>query len=138
MLNEETQVSLSLRGVDLDPEAIAASLGLEVEPDFCHRRGDPLEIDGETAVRQDGFCVFASTRAIPRTAPFEEHAAWLLDKLQANHTLLRQWQDAGWSIQLRITTLAHQRSGGPYVSAAIMRRMADLQVVCVWRTMFSV
>lgn len=128
----EQQAAMSFRGADVDPTRVGEMLGLQPDPEG-HRKGDPVEIDGQTFPREEGFAYFTSTPAIARTASLEEHIGWLLDKLESCRPALHAWQERGWDIRLIMITATDQRSGGIHISPTTLRRMADLHLTAVWR-----
>jgi hypothetical protein len=135
MMKEETQVSLSVRGPDVVPADVASVLKMNFEPEFSDQRGDRFEVDGELVERIEGFCCFASRRSIPTSAAFEEHMCWMLDRLEPHQARLTEWLANGWTIVIKTYTVTDGASGGPTVKPDILRRLANLGVTTVWRTL---
>jgi hypothetical protein len=119
--SKRTQYTLTLavHGDDVDPAEVSSTLRLPFDPSFA-RAGKGIIMHTRPDVSVD--------------ADFETQVTWLLDRVEPHVSLLASWQARGWLVRVTIFTVTNRVSGGPLVSAAIMRRLANLGVSIWWKT----
>lgn len=122
----QTRVGLQVRGLEVEPDDVSSRL--ELTPNASHRRGDVVGGD----VRTDGWCYFTSQ--MPRDASFDQHAEWMLRRLEPHAAMLSSWSQRGWRIQLEFITITTANNGGPTVRPELLRRIAALGLATCWRT----
>jgi hypothetical protein len=110
---------LAVHGDDVDPTEVASTLRLPFDPRLA-RAGKGVIMHTRPSVSVD--------------ADFETQATWLLDRVEPHLSLLASWQARGWLVRLTIFTVTNRGIGGPLVSAAIMRRLANLGLPIWWKT----
>lgn len=130
-VHAQTRVGFQVRGLQVDPDDVATRL--ELEPSASHRRGDL--VDGTP--RTDGWCYFTSQSEVGRDAPFDDHATWMVDRLEPHVAMLESWIQRGWRVQLEVITITSASNGGPTVAPELLRRIAALGLPTCWRTVFA-
>jgi hypothetical protein len=122
-------------GADLDPAAVGATLALPLEASYAS--GDAIEGESPPAHREEGWATFSSHTGVHPDSTFDEHASWLLARLEPHLDRLAAWGAKGWRLRLDIITVMNVRSGGPRVSAVLLSRIASLKLETKWLTAFA-
>lgn len=132
----EHAIHLYLRGGDLEPQTVAAVFDVALHAEH-HKAGDAFLVNGELVARADGFCVITSSLAVQKSASFEVHVEWFLERVEPHLEKIKEWQATGWDLQIDIITVTNRRSGGPRVDPETLKRIANLGLVTRWVTGFQ-
>ena len=118
-----THATLRVHAGDLDPDEVTRALG--VEPDRVQRRGEPADRRGLRRVLLNGW--FLSTKGKVESRDVRRHVDWLLDRLGDDAPAkLEHVRAAGARADVACDWVSATGSGGPILSPAQLRRLADL------------
>ncbi len=125
---ERTYATLRVVAGDLDPDEVTRTLG--VEPDAVQRRGDPADRRGLRRVLLNAWSL--STKGKVDSRDLRRHLDWLLERLGADAAgRLARLRAAGGRADVACDWVSATGSGGPILSPAQTRRLADLDLE-VW------
>jgi hypothetical protein len=130
-----TRVGLSVWGADMTPELLANILAMT--PDASRVAGEPMPPHHTPGAADRGWVYFSSHSAVDPRKDFEEHAGWLLARLDPHRDLIAIWLAKGWQIRLDVTTVINVSAGGPVVSPETLLRMARLGIQTKWSVAFA-
>ena len=122
-----TYVTLCIYPEDLDPPTVTARLG--IEPTSWQRRGESIWRDGRPLPRiapLSGW--FLRSREEVESKDSRRHLDWLLDRVIPVSDVMRALQAEGCRMNVWCYWLSQSGQGGPTLSTAQMRRMADLDL----------
>ena len=122
-----TYATLIIYPEGIDPLAVTARLG--IEPTSWQRRGEPMRSRGRALARiapLSGW--FLTTRGAVESKDIRRHLDWLLDRIDPVAHVIRALQAEGCRMNVWAYWLAQSGQGGPMLSPAQMRRLADLDL----------
>ena len=119
-LVDECSLTLAVYGVDLDPDAVTAKLG--IQPTSAHRRGERRQ---SRSVPYRGGAWLLERRGVPPRGP-EELLAELLEVLPAEHSPVWAELRAQYDVQLRYGLFVKRWNSGFGLSSALVQRISSV------------
>ncbi len=130
-----TYATLRLFHVDLQPKEIDSFLGINATS--SHKCGDPISHKfSEKGKRKQGGWFLESEGRV-ESKDTRRHIDWLLDQIENKTTILKELQAKGYKIDISCYWDSANGHGGPTVSPAQSRRLADLGVELWFDVYFS-
>ena len=120
---KETSVVFRLIHPAIDLDSITAALKLA--PSRAWRKGDPAEWKGRPA--RTGMWMLDSEGMVV-SRDLRRHLDWLILQLRGKHDQLREFRDAGYHIDVFCHWVQLGGTGGPTLSPANMRGLAELDL----------
>jgi len=121
----ETFATFRLSKEDLNPDDVSRLLGLE--PSRVQRKGEPQypkNPDSPLRFRSGGWHL--STQGHVESRDLRRHVDWLLERLEPKRDVLLRLSREGCAMDLICFWCSASGQGGPWLDAALMRRLADL------------
>lgn len=111
----------TLRLVGLSPDEITRLLDLSPTDSFV--RGD---VRAAAPMRHDGW--FLTSKGAVDSKDVRRHLDWILDQLSTRRDALRVLVDRGAKIDITCYWVSARGHGGPIISAAQSKKLADLEI----------
>lgn len=123
----ETYVTLRMYHPSAHPDDVSRALGLAPSDIQC--AGEEFRREGEKRARTyrlSGW--FYCSKGAVVSYDSEKHLHWLCDQLASLGESLRSLRQAGWRMDFSCLWDSHEGHGGPELSPALLRRLADLEI----------
>jgi hypothetical protein len=114
-----TYATLCIYGDDLDPDTVTSLLG--IEPSQARTKGQQLK---KGVVQRGGW--FLSTEDIIASKDVRCHVDWLIEKITGKEHALHEMRLRDYQTVVSCYWLSAFGHGGPMLSPAIMRSLANL------------
>jgi hypothetical protein len=123
---EDTYATLCIYPGELDPEEVTRRL--RVQPTSIQRRGEPLVPGWARPAKLNAW--FLCSREHVESRDSRRHIDWILDPIMPAREALASLREGGARMCISCYWRSAHGHGGPLLSPAQMRRLADLHLEC--------
>jgi hypothetical protein len=99
---------------------------LNLVPTYQQTKGQPLGRKSLPFAPLGGW--FFGTEGIVESKVVEEHIGWILDRLDNKHEVISQLQREGCRVEISCYWASACGNGGPFLSATLLRRLAEFNI----------